>query len=190
MLKRNRLLIKPYGEMGCGAAKIRQNSIFRLRNLLSIQFIGLISVAVVVMGFWFPQAIAQTNTTTGFFQGRGIAQGAAFSRGRNANLTLTLDGENFGLEMTEPQRSNPLNRPLVRVQYRGVVVRREQDSSNPNGFNLRTRVRSFDSSENLRVITNTTGTCRIEVFDARVVYSNCTTAASSSSIRFMGLEQF
>ncbi|WP_277882054.1 hypothetical protein [Phormidium tenue] len=40
------------------------------------------------------------------FQGRGVAQGAAFNRGRNANVALTFDGKNFGLELTEIQPSN------------------------------------------------------------------------------------
>lgn len=42
----------------------------------------------------------------------------------------------------------------------------------------------------LRIITNTTGSCRIEVFDARVIYANCNTVVDNSSIRFLGLEQF
>jgi hypothetical protein len=51
-------------------------------------------------------------------------------------------------------------------------------------------VRSFDSSANLRIITNTTGTCRIEVFNSRVLASNCSTVADDSSTEFLGLEQF
>jgi hypothetical protein len=39
-------------------------------------------------------------------------------------------------------------------------------------------------------LTNTAGTCRIEVFGARVVYSNCKIATNDSSTRFLGLEQF
>jgi hypothetical protein len=57
-------------------------------------------------------------------------------------------------------------------------------------FTLTTRVRSFDSSETLRIVTNTTGTCRIEVFDARINYINCNTVVDNSSTRFLGLEQF
>ena len=105
-------------------------------------------------------------------------------------MSLTLSGDNFGLEMTQPRGTHTQNQAPARIQYRGAVARRTNDSSGPNSFTLTTRVRSFDSSETLRIITNTTGTCRIEVFDARVIYSNCTTVTENSSARFLGLEQF
>lgn len=154
---------------------------------------GLIGVAAVVGLFGFSSAIAQRNPSNQFFQGRGIAQGAAFARGRNAHVTLTLEGNNFSLELTDPPATNTTNtqnQPPTRIQYRGVVSRRDNDSNNPSNFTLNTRVRSFDSTESLRVITNTAGTCRLEVFGARVVYSHCKTAANDSSVRFLGLEQF
>lgn len=150
---------------------------------------GLIGCIVAIGLFWFPDAAAQ-NATTGSFQGRGVAQGAVFSKGRNADVVLTLDGSNFGLEMTQFQGTHTENQSPARIQYRGVVSRRTDDTNYPNSFKLNTRVRSFDSSENLRIITNTTGTCRIEVFDARVIYINCNTVADNSSTRFLGLEQF
>jgi hypothetical protein len=152
--------------------------------------IGLVGSAVTVGTFCLLPATAQNRNNRDFFQGRGIAQGAAFSRGRNADLSLTLSGENFFLEMTEPQTTSNRNRPLSRIQYRGVIVRRNDEANAPNNFTLVTRIRSFDSSENQRVITNTTGTCRLEVFDARVTYSNCSAIADDSSTRFLGLEQF
>lgn len=157
------------------------------RKQLLIGFIGCIAA---IGWFWFSPAEAQTNTTTGSFQGRGIAQGAVFSRGRNAEVALTLDGNNFGLEMTQNQGTHMQNQSPARIQYRGQVARRTNDPSGPNSFTLTTRVRSFDSSENLRIITNTTGTCRIEVFDARVTYINCNAVADNSSTQFLGLEQF
>jgi hypothetical protein len=159
------------------------------RSRLLVGFIGFVAV----MGlFCFPRATAQTNVSMGFFQGRGIAQGAVFSRGQNAHVTLTLDGNNFSLEMTEPPRTDTQtqSRSPTRIQYRGAISRRDNENNDVSSFTLNTRVRSFDSSETLRVITNTTGTCRIEVFAARVVHSNCKTAARNSSIRFLGLEQF
>lgn len=125
-----------------------------------------------------------TRSTRNQFQGRGVAQGSAFSRGRNASLALTLDQDNFSLDMAEPSNRG------ARLQYRGVIARRNNDSNTPNSFTLDARVRSFNSSDNLRVLNNTTGTCRIEVFDARIVSSSCTTVANNSSTRFMGLEQF
>lgn len=126
-----------------------------------------------------------SRPTVSNFPGRGVAHGALFNRGRNVNVTLTVDGDNFGLEMTEQSSRTP-----GRVQYRGVVMRRNADSRNPNSFTMDTRVRSFDTSANLRVLNNTTGTCRIEVFDSRVISSNCTTVSDNSSTRFLGLERF
>jgi hypothetical protein len=154
---------------------------------LLIGFIGCIATIGLLC---FPQAMAQTNATTGSFQGRGVAQGAVFSQGRNAEVSLTLDRDNFGLEMTQFRGTHTENQSSARIQYRGAVSRRTNATSGPNSFTLTTRVRSFDSSENLRIITNTTGTCRIEVFDARVIYINCNTVADNSSTRFLGLEQF
>lgn len=156
------------------------------KRLLIALIIGIAAISLL----WFPQAVAQTNTTSGSFLGRGIAQGAVFSQGRNADVTLTLDRDNFGLEMTQPLGSHTVNQTPARIQYRGVVARRTNDTSGANSFTLTTRVRSFDSSETLRIITNTTGTCRIEVFDARVNYINCNTVVDNSSTRFLGLEQF
>lgn len=122
--------------------------------------------------------VAQTN-----FEGRGVAQGAAFTRGRTANVFLTVDSDNFVLELVEP-------RGRARVQYRGAVIRRQADRSNPNGFTLDGRVRTATSSDNSRVLSNTTGTCRVKVFDSRVIASNCNIATSDHSTRFLGLEQF
>jgi hypothetical protein len=150
-----------------------------------------ISAALVAMASPMVQAQIPGRPPSGtLFQGRGVVQGAAFNRGRNANVTLTLDGENFGLEMTEILPSNVRGQPPGRVQYRGAITRRTDDPNQANSFSLFTRVRSFDSSQNLRIITNTTGTCRIEVFNAKVLASSCSTIADDSSTEFLGLEQF
>ncbi|PSB18579.1 hypothetical protein C7B65_14890 [Phormidesmis priestleyi ULC007] len=123
----------------------------------------------------------------GTFQGRGVAQGSAFTRGRTATTVLTIDRDNFGFELTEP--GGRTDAPRARVQYRGAVIRRTNGSV-PNSFTLDGRVRSYTSSANLRVLNNTTGTCRIEVFDARVISSSCRAATAESSTQFLGLEQF
>jgi hypothetical protein len=157
---------------------------------LRLGFVGLFAV---LSGAVITSAGAQVPNRPvpgGIFQGRGIAQGAAFSRGRNANVTLTLDGENFGLELMEIVPSNVRGQTPGRVQYRGAITRRTDDPAAPNSFSLFTRVRSFDSSQNLRIVTNTTGTCRIEVFNSRVLSSSCSTIADSSETDFLGLEQF
>jgi hypothetical protein len=148
--------------------------------------LGVALITPVVTQAQIPNRPAPSNLA----QGRGVVQGAAFNRGRNANVTLTLDGENFGLELTEIVPSNVRGQTPGRVQYRGAITRRTDDSTSPNSFSLFTRVRSFDSSANLRIITNTTGTCRIEVFNSRVLASNCSTVADDSSTEFLGLEQF
>jgi len=160
-----------------------------------LAWIGIVAALGIAIG---SQAMAQTGLptsptrpiATNFFQGRGVAQGAAFTQGRNTNLALTLDGDNFGLELTEIQAASTRGQPIARVQYRGAITRRSDDAANPNSFSLNTRVRSFDSSDNFRIITNTTGTCRIEVFDSRVISSSCNTVADNSSTQFLGLEQF
>ncbi|UBF30305.1 hypothetical protein K9N68_34390 (plasmid) [Kovacikia minuta CCNUW1] len=161
--------------------------------------IGFTAVVVTAIGLSFlPHATAQiqeqkmpigqvtpsARPTQTNFQGRGVAQGSAFTRGRNANVALTIDRDNFGLELAEPPGTR------ARVQYRGAIVRRNNNSGNSNSFTLDGRVRSFNSSANLRVVSNTTGTCRIEVFDARVISSSCRSAAPDSYTQFLGLEQF
>lgn len=136
--------------------------------------------------------LAQRSTQSDF-QGRGVAQGATFTKGRSADVSLIVDGDNFGLEISEPLRSTRGSDlgSRAQVQYRGAIIRqRNSDSSSSSSFTLDGRVRSFNSSANLRVLPNTTGTCRIEVFDSRVISSTCNSVASDSSIRFLGLEQF
>jgi heat shock protein HslJ len=132
-----------------------------------------------------PPVASQNN-----FQGRGVAQGSAFTQGRNANVSLTLNRDNFSLELSEPTVSGRGQTNAARVEYRGVVRRQENQRGNSGSFTLSTRVRSFVSSANLRAIPNTTGTCRIEVFDSRVVSTNCRTAIDDSATQFLGLEQF
>lgn len=149
-----------------------------------------LGVGAVVMEHPAIAQIRPTPPATSFATGRGIAQGAAFNRGRNANVALTLEGENWSLEMTEILPSNARNQRPGRVQYRGAIVRRTDEPGAANSFSLTTRVRSFDSSDNLRIITNTTGTCRIEVFNSRVISSTCNAVADNSSTDFLGLEQF
>lgn len=162
-----------------------------LENLCSRIGLGSAVLATALLVPLATQAQLPNRPTPGSVsQGRGVAQGASFNRGRNANVTLTLDGENFGLEMTEILPSNVRGQTPGRVQYRGAITRRTDDPANANSFSLFTRVRSFDSSANLRIITNTTGTCRIEVFNSRVLSSDCSTIADNSATDFLGLEQF
>ena len=133
------------------------------------------------------QATPSNSTHPTNFQGRGVAQGSAFTRGRTATTALTIDRDNFGFELTEP--GGRTDAPRARVQYRGAVIRRTNNSTS-GGFTLDGRVRSFTSSANLRVLNNTTGTCRIEVVNSLVISSTCRAATAESSTQFLGLEQF
>lgn len=163
-----------------------KKSLLHLALVGTIATLGIAIMVPAVTQAQIPNRPAQTNLS----QGRGVAQGASFNRGRNTNVTLTIDGESFGLEMMEIVPSNVRGQTPGRVQYRGAITRRTDDPANANSFSLFTRIRSFDSSQNLRIITNTTGTCRIEVFNSRVLSSSCSTIADNSETDFLGLEQF
>ncbi len=131
-------------------------------------------------------AIAQTRPTTPSRQdleGRGVAHGAVFSRGQNVNVSLNVNQGRYTFNMAQP----PGNRN--RVRYQGVVSR-QTPGTTPNSFVLDGRVQTFDSSASTRIFGNTTGTCRIEVFDARVISSTCRSVAPDSNTQFLGLEQF
>jgi hypothetical protein len=116
------------------------------------------------------------------FEGRGVAQGSTFTRGRNATAVLTIDRNNYTFELTERGTGR------ARVRYEGIVNR--QSSGGANSFTLDGRVQRFSSSEKLRLINVSTGNCRIEVFDARVVSSNCRSVVPNSTTQFLGVEQF
>jgi hypothetical protein len=153
----------------------------QIRFLISLSA-AMATLSMFMGGSLLPRATAQSSQTS--FEGRGVANGSAFTRGRNANAALAIDGSDFSFELSEPPGIR------ARVQYRGAIIRQNSDSSNSGSFTLDGRIRSFGSSENRRMLNATTGTCRIEVFDSRVVSSTCNSVASNSSTRFLGLEQF
>lgn len=130
-------------------------------------------------------AIAQTRPTPtrSEFEGRGVAHGSVFTRGRNANVSLIVNQGRFDYNLAQPPGTR------IRVRYQGTVVR-QTPGSTPNSFVLDGRVQTFDSSASTRIFNNTTGTCRIEVFDARVISSTCRSVAPDSKTDFLGLEQF
>jgi hypothetical protein len=130
-------------------------------------------------------AIAQTRPapTRTEFEGRGVAHGSVFSRGRNVNGSLTINQGRFDYNIAQPPGTR------IRVRYQGAVAR-QTPGSTPNSFVLDGRVQTFDSSASTRIFNNTTGTCRIEVFDARVISSTCRSVAPDSKTDFLGLEQF
>jgi hypothetical protein len=149
-------------------------------------FLGFTAFAIATSLSLLSQTIAQTPRPSAL--GRGVANGSVFNRGRNANVSLTVNRNNFGFELTEPSSNNRSNRN--KVEYRGTVVRQTNSDRDSGSFTLDGRVQSFTSSANLRPINNTTGTCQIEVFDSRVISSTCRTVTSDSTTRFFGLEQF
>lgn len=153
-----------------------------LAGVVSLPLLSKAAQYPMQLGQMTPGATSRPAQTD--FQGRGVAQGSTFTRGRNANVSLTVNQGSFILNLAEP----PGNR--ARVLYRGSVVRQNNTPSNPNSFTLDGRVQTFDSSANTRILNNTTGTCRIEVFDARVISSSCRAATSDSTTQFLGLEQF
>lgn len=123
--------------------------------------------------------------TEGSFSGRGQASGSVFGRGRQADASLDFNRNGFTLGLSVPPGTG------AQVRYLGTINRlRSTNRNNPNSFVLEGRVQSFASSaNNLRVI-NTAGTCRIEVFDARITSVSCSANAPGSSTRFTGMSQF
>ncbi|MDX2228256.1 MAG: hypothetical protein NW220_01370 [Leptolyngbyaceae cyanobacterium bins.349] len=128
--------------------------------------------------------IAQTRPapTRSEFEGRGVAHGSVFRRGQSVNTSLTVDQGRFIFNIVQPPGTRN------RVRYQGTIVR--QPPATNNSFILDGRVQTFDSSASTRIFNNTTGTCRIEVFDARVISSTCRAVVPDSNTQFLGLEQF
>jgi hypothetical protein len=129
-----------------------------------------------------PQPATRQRPPQNEFDGRGIAHGAVFNRGRNANVTLSLNQGRFVLNLAEPPGTR------VRVRYQGSVARQTPGGA-PGEFVVDGRVQTFDSSASNRIFNNTTGTCRIEVYNSRVVSSTCRSVAPDSTTQFLGLER-
>lgn len=122
----------------------------------------------------------------GTFAGRGQASGAVFGSGRQADASLNFNrSQRFSLSLSVPPGTG------AQVQYMGTINQiRSANSGNPNSFTIDGRVQSFASSANNLRVVNTSGSCRIEVFDARITSVSCNTRASGSSTRFTGMAQF
>jgi heat shock protein HslJ len=119
------------------------------------------------------------------YEGRGISSGSIFTKGRQSDATLNIVNNNFtlGLEAT--------SRLGLAVQYRGTVIRQRSGSSlGRNGFVFEGRIRNFASSATGLRSLPTVGNCRVEVFNSRVILSECDTAIYQNSTRFQGLQQF
>lgn len=124
--------------------------------------------------------------TEGNFPGRGLAIGSVFSDERSVDASLSFNqSNNFSFSLSVPPGTG------AQVNYTGRITRiRRASSGGSNSFVLQGRVESFASSANGLQVTNVTGTCDIEVFDALVISSSCNTRLRNSNTRFEGLAQF
>jgi len=128
---------------------------------------------------------ANATPTEGSFQGRGTASGAVFGRGRQTDASLDFNRGNFSVGLSVPPGTG------AQVRYQGTINRlRSTNPNNPSSFVLEGRIRSFASSVNGLRVRNTSGNCRIEVFDARIVSSSCSANAPGSATQFRGMAQF
>ncbi|MBF2050980.1 MAG: hypothetical protein EDM05_009485 [Leptolyngbya sp. IPPAS B-1204] len=124
-----------------------------------------------------------TVPTEGSFEGRGLASGSVFGNERETDAMLSFNStNNFSFSLAVPPGTG------AQVNYSGRI--RSTRSTGANSFVLRGQVQRFASSANNLEVINATGTCEIEVFDARVISSTCNTRARDSATRFAGLKQF
>jgi hypothetical protein len=122
-----------------------------------------------------------STPTEGNFDGRGTASGSVFGRGRQANASLSFNRGNFSVGIFAPGTSNE-------VQYQGTI--NQLRSQGINGFTLDARIRSFASSANNRRVVNTSGSCRIQVSDARITSISCNANVRGGNTQFTGMAQF
>jgi hypothetical protein len=124
--------------------------------------------------------------TAGSFAGRGKATGAVFGTGRQADAALSFNQtRRFSLSVAVPPGNG------VQIQYQGVINQISNTvPNNPNSFFIQGRLESFASSANKLQVFKSTGSCWIEVFDARIVSVYCNTGFPASSAQFRGMVQF
>ncbi|HEY9824187.1 MAG TPA: hypothetical protein V6D19_01980 [Stenomitos sp.] len=132
------------------------------------------------------ESTSATVPESGSFAGRGKATGSVFGQeGRNTDASLDFNKGKFSLSLYVPPGTS------TQVQYLGSINQISgQNPDNPNTFVIDGALTSVASSaDNLKVV-NTSGACRIEVFDARITSVNCTPSTSEGAIRFEGMKQF
>lgn len=126
-----------------------------------------------------------STPTEGQFEGRGTASGAVFGRGMRVHSSLSFNQNRFSLALFVPPGTG------TQIQYQGTISSlRGGSSGNPNSFVLQGRLQSFASSANRLQVRRTSGNCRIEVFDARIVSTFCSGNTPGSSTQFTGMKQF
>jgi hypothetical protein len=124
-----------------------------------------------------------TVPTQGTFAGLGTASGSIFGQLQQVDASLNFnqsDNFNFWLAVLPGNGDQ--------VQYLGVIT--ERMSLGRNDFRLETQVQSFASSASGLQLVNTTGSCRIEVFDARVASALCNVTAPNGNTQFTGMSPF
>ena len=121
----------------------------------------------------------------GAMPGRGLTTGSIFTLGRQSDAFLTFNNTG-GYSLSLAARYAP----GLEVNYSGTITRRLPGTRGVNGFVLETQIDRFASSQNGMRVVNTTGTCRIEVFDSLVVIADCTPQVRDGATQFRGMEQF
>jgi len=120
----------------------------------------------------------------GTMPGRGLTTGSIFTLGRQSDAVLNFNNNGFSLSLAARYASG------MEVNYSGTITRRLPGTRGSNGFVLETQIDRFASSQNGMRVVNTSGTCRIEVFDSLVVIADCTPQVRDGATQFRGMEQF
>ncbi len=121
----------------------------------------------------------------GEFHGRGLARGSVFGLERQIDASLSFNRANFSLKLYVPPGKG------AQVHYGGTITHlRGTSASNPNSFVVEARVTSFASSANSLRTINTSGSCQMEIRDARIISVFCKTPVGNSTTNFTGLKQF
>lgn len=119
----------------------------------------------------------------GTFLGQGRVSGSVFGSSQAVETTLNFNqSDRFSLSLAVPPGTG------AQVMYQGVIQQRR--STGPNSFLLQTSVQSVASSANGLRVVDTGGNCQIEVFDARMISSDCQVNVPNHNTRFTGMAQF
>ncbi len=112
------------------------------------------------------------------YQSRGIASGSIFTQGRQTDATLNIRGNNFTFRLETPSILG------LKMEYSGTNTRTQNVR---NGFIFTGRVRNLASSATFNNALPAIGSCRVEVYNSRVVSSYCDMAIKSTTTRFQGV---
>lgn len=124
--------------------------------------------------------------SSGSFMGQGNATNPVFRRNQSVETSLNFNGNTngFSVNVYVPSGSG------AEVQYLGTITRLYSSGPNPNSFILEGTIENFASSRNNLQVVNTTGSCEIEVFDARITSVSCKARTNGGVTHFRGREEF